>query len=676
MEEYEAPATEYNAEDPALLFRIETKKEKYFRLFNKKEARLSSLFFVFIVLFVAIGIIDVAGTAEDSMAVISGQAPVIREAISKFDIGGITKSLELADKEIKNMESAVNNFGFAQASGLMGNFIPSLGELPGALKNISLLSENLVLLGQDMEFIKNNGLQMVFGKKGDDFINVLERVESGLDEVEKLNRGLKMQTPSLKNLSPKLASLYDVFNKNYIYINLNISKAKRSLGALLSILKPSENKHFLLIFQNPTEMRPAGGFIGSYGDLVLYRGSLEEFKIGDIYNADRQVDLKIIPPKELQGITKSWGARDANWFFDFPTSAQKVVSFMEASDLYKKDSVKFSGAVAINTDVLGTIIEITGPIEIPAYNLKLDKDNFLEEIQYEVEAGRDKKPGQNPKRVLSALLPIIMEKIGSFDDRQKNDLVEKFRNHFEKKDIMVYFKDWQLESLMEDLGVAGEVAQLPKNYNGDYLAVVNANVAGGKSDAFIGQKIILNSEISSDGKILNALEISRKHSGQKEKDWWYRADNKNYLKILAPFGAKLTSVTGGNGASLSINDYSKDFMSDADLDAIEKSTKLSEKFNMRIGSEFGKTSFGAWFNTPAGKISNIRIKYEQSAEVGDNVPYSFVFEKQSGAEGSFAYQVIAPEGYIWKESGSNIFKYGVSELRAREEIDLTMIKIN
>jgi len=675
MEEYELPVPKQDAEDPALLFRVETKKEKYFRLLNKKETRLSSFFAVFVVLFIAIGVIDIADTAEDSMEIISGQAPMIKEAIFKFDIAGITKSLELADKEIKNMESAVNNYGFAQVSSLIGNFIPSLGELPGALKNVSLLSENLVLLSQDMEFIKNNGLQLVFGKKGDDFINVLERIESNLDEVEKLNRGLKTQAPSLKNLSPKLASLYEIFNDNYIYINLNISRAKRSLGAILSILKPSENRHFLLIFQNPSEMRPAGGFIGSYGDLVLNRGSLVEFKIDDIYNADRQVDLKIIPPKELQGITKSWGARDANWFFDFPTSAQKVTSFLEASDIYKKDSVKFSGAVAINTDVLGTIIEITGPIEIPAYDLKLDKNNFLEEIQREVEAGRDKKPGQNPKRVLSALLPIIMEKIGSFNDQQKNDLVEKFKNHFEKKDIMVYFSDWQLESLMEDLGVAGEVAQFSKNFNGDYLAVVNANVAGGKSDAFIEQKIVLNSEIFSDGRILNTLEISRKHSGQKEKDWWYRADNKNYLKVLAPFGAKLVSVTGGNGASLSLNEYFDNFAGDADLDAIEKSTKLSEKFNMRIGSEFGKTSFGVWFNTLAGKTSALKIKYEQSAEVGDNIPYSFIFEKQSGTRGSLYYAVTAPARYVWKESGDEIFKYSANELKAREEIDLTMIRV-
>ena len=43
--------------------------------------------------------------------------------------------------------------------------------------------------------------------------------------------------------------------------------------------------------------------------------------------------------------------------------------------------------VSINTNVLATILDITGPISVPGYDLELDSENFLKEIQYEVEAG-------------------------------------------------------------------------------------------------------------------------------------------------------------------------------------------------------------------------------------------------------------------------------------------------
>mgnify|MGYP001558956148 FL=1 len=213
-------------------------------------------------------------------------------------------------------------------------------------------------------------------------INVLERMQISLREISSLNSNLKAQSPSLKNLSPKLASLYDIFNRNYIYINLNISRAEKALDGLLSILKPSEDKYLLFLFQNPSEIRPAGGFIGSYGVMTLNRGNLKNLQVDDIYNADRQTHLKLIPPKELQIITKDWGARDANWFFNFQTSAQKVLAFIEDSDLYNRKEINFEGVVSINTNVLATILDITGPISVPGYDLELDSENFLKEIQY------------------------------------------------------------------------------------------------------------------------------------------------------------------------------------------------------------------------------------------------------------------------------------------------------
>jgi len=659
---------------PVKIFEVKRPKKKILGLFNEQQARLAALIGIFVVVFLVLGLSGIKSKAEESMKLIFGEVPKIKEAIPELNMGVISGSLELADKEIKEIESAVKNYGLSQASSLLGVFIPSLGKLPGALKNVSQLSDKLVLISRDLEYLKGNGLQLVFGKKGDDFINVLERMTVNLDEIESLNREIKDQAPSLKNLSSKLASLYDVFNKNYIYINLNVARVKRSLDAVLSLLKPSVDTHFLLIFQNPSEMRPAGGFIGSHGDMVINRGSMNEFKIDDIYNADRQMDSLLMAPQELQGITKDWGARDANWFFDFPTSAQKVMSLLEQSDLYSRRFISFSGAIAVNTDVLGTIIEVVGPIEIPAYKMMLNKDNFLKEIQYEVEAGQDKKPGQNPKKVLSVLFPAIMERFGKLDDSQKNLLIKKFKEHFEKKDIMVYFRDWRLEGLMEDLGIAGEVMKSSKDYNGDYLGVVNANIAGGKTDAVITQQISLKSEISSDGKVLDKLEISRKHSGKNEKDWWYTMTNKNYSKILVPFGSKLVSVRGGDGASLKLAEYSNNYKYDADLEALEKTMKFSEKFNMRIGSEFGKASFGTWFSTAAGKTSTLKVSYETSADVGDNVTYSFVFEKQSGTRGSLYYAVTAPTGYVWKENGGQVFEYRADSPNARERVDLTMVK--
>ena len=621
-----------------------------------------------------LNIFSAGSYVKQTLSLIYGEVPKIEKAIPEFNISDIVKSLEIADGGIKGVESRAENSGLVLASAFLGKFMPSLGELPGTLKNVSLLSDKILLLGRDIEFLKNNGVELAVSQKGDDLINVLERMQINLQEIGNLNANLKIQSPSLKNLSPKLASLYDIFNKNYIYINLNISRAEKALDGLLSILKPSEDRHLLLLFQNPSEIRPAGGFIGSYGVATFNRGNLKNLQVDDIYNADRQTHLKLIPPKELQIITKDWGARDANWFFNFQTSAQKVLAFMEDSDLYSQKGINFEGVISINTDVLATILDITGPISIPGYDLKLDSKNFLKEIQYEVEAGRDKKPGQNPKKVLSVFAPILMERLVNFDGPQKELLLQKFKNHFEEKDIMVYFRDWRLENFADELGISGNVLELPSGFNGDYLAVVNANIAGGKTDAFIDQKISLKSGISEDGTVANSLVISRKHSGEKEKDWWYRMANKDYIKILAPENSKLISLSG-NGDFKSVNrEYLRDYKNDIDLESIEKNSKLSEKFRALIGKESGRASFGAWLETQPGKTGTLKAGYEFKTDVGDGKPYVFIFEKQSGVGGSLEYSISAPDGYIWKESGGQVFEYANSQIKAREEVNLTMVE--
>ncbi len=80
-------------------------------------------------------------------------------------------------------------------------------------------------------------------------------------------------------------------------------------------------------------MRPAGGFWGSYANVILEGGSVKTIDVDDIYRPDRFLDLKVVPPKQLQGTTPNWGARDANWFFNFPDSAEKLMEFLQASSV-------------------------------------------------------------------------------------------------------------------------------------------------------------------------------------------------------------------------------------------------------------------------------------------------------------------------------------------------------
>jgi len=218
-----------------------------------------------------------------------------------------------------------------------------------------------------------------------------------------------------------------------------------------------------LIFHNNTEIRPAGGFIGSYGVLTINDGQMTDLKVEDIYWPDHPINMtrKVIAPKPLQSVTKDWGARDANWFFDFPSSAETVMGFLESSKIFRESNIIFDGAIAINTDVLRSVLRAAGAIPVEEYDLVIDEDNFLAELQREVETGKDKEAGENPKRILSIVAPTLMERLSELTDENKLLLGADVDRHIKKKDIMFYMRDRKIANLMNTLGVDGSVYSLP-----------------------------------------------------------------------------------------------------------------------------------------------------------------------------------------------------------------------
>src|SRR5258706_15817855 len=55
------------------------------------------------------------------------------------------------------------------------------------------------------------------------------------------------------------------------------------------LLGMKNKKTYLLLFQNNAELRPGGGFIGSYGLAVINKGKLQQLTIHNTYDADGQL---------------------------------------------------------------------------------------------------------------------------------------------------------------------------------------------------------------------------------------------------------------------------------------------------------------------------------------------------------------------------------------------------
>lgn len=614
-------------------------------------------FFVIFAGVFAFNLIAFKGRAKNGILNIKNNFQEAAESLSSFQLDKAQISLKSIDEEIKSLKNRGELLG-----------LTFFDEVKSAFTNMALLGEKAVGFSQDILELSSNGFSWLVGPPpgGEKLISKLESLKNNLGQLVLISTAIQNQ--AIKNNLE--------MDNGYFSMGADLQNNLRFLDALIGWLKNS-SQHFLVLFQNASELRPAGGFIGSYADLTLKSGSLTGIDVRDIYDPDGQLDLKVIPPKPLQAVTPRWGARDANWFFDFPLSAGKVIHFLESSKMYKEKKIEFSGAIAINMEAIRDILTVTGPIYLENYDLEINSSNVLEELQREVEEGEDKKSGQ-PKKILKVLTPILFEKLGVLNDRGKADLAEKLGQRFENKDIMIYFKDLAVEGYLKTLGVAGEMADLSEDFSGSYLAVVNANIGGHKTDAFINQKIILDIEIEKDGKVRNDLIVERSHFGQDRKEWWYKAANKNYLQLFVLGGSKLVSAEGIDIREIRPRNYSgTGYKTDPDLASLESSYRRLPEFGVEEFELFGRTIFGSWLITDPGETDRVKFSYFQD----DNFPvspgsaFTFIFEKQSGAQGSLNVSLTAPAGYVWKENGRPLITYLTDSLPARAILRITLSRL-
>jgi len=411
------------------------------------------------------------------------------------------------------------------------------------------------------------------------------------------------------------------------------------------LLGAESPKRYLILFQNSSELRPSGGFIGSYALIEIDQGKLINMAVKGIYDADGQLTVNVIPPYQFQHITTSWSTHDANWFLDFPTSARKISWFYERTGAGKVD-----GVITLNVEVIEQLLALTGPISIGQYDLILDSQNFRDEIQYEVEAAYDKKLNR-PKQILSDFTPIFLERLIGTAKESNKEIISIFMQALGEKLIMFYFDETTVQGFFENQGWTGSIVRVPS----DYLAVVHSNIGGHKTSKYMQEEINHRVEIQGDGSITGHLRITRTHSGGNTKYWWYNRNNVDYVKMYVPQGSELISYSGGQRREVAkpVDYTALNFIEDPEVSAIEATMEASGPID--IFNESGKVVFGTWLVTKPGTSSVLEIDYKLpfQVEFTNGVgKYVLFLQKQPGTRYQASVALTIPDR--WEIVGENL----------------------
>lgn len=671
----------------ALLAERRTTQPHMVRGFMKQATRSIAVFTLMLSIlvspFAALGFYKHVSTIRDAVVEVS------EEAVANLAEGGQSATnLDFSSAQ-ESFSSATTNFTDAHnqllsVSSVMTplvRVIPEAGDQFTSAENVLKAGENISAAGEDVA--------KAFAILSD--LNIAGEIDdldstSGITKTS-LTDGLVVAHSALRPALPRLelASLalseVDINSvpENYRddialaqevvpQVEASVRQLLELSETMLVILGHEESKRYLVLFQNNAEIRPTGGFIGSFAVVDINKGRVSNIEIpyGGSYDLLYNNTYKVISPTPLHFVNPHWQMHDANWWPHTPSSFQLV------QKMYRKQGgTSVDGVISLTPEVIEHMLEITGPIPMPEYNGSLSLENTIdyksevtaettdesaventdetvteEEVvtedviitadnfyRYTQEQAERKFDDTNQsKKFIADLTPKLLEKLFTLDAKSMLPVLQLFSTSLDEKDILLYFNDQFLQDEMSKRGWTGEVESTPN----DYLQVVDTNIAGGKTNRVINKVIKHHADIQADGKIVVTTEVTYTHNG-KSGDELEGLKNINYVRFYVPEGSQLLSAEGFTQPNPKLKlDPEPEYEYSEDLLAISGDILIDEATQMRINNEFGKTAFGNFVETAAGETSTVKVQYtlpftfDIDALLNPADAYSLLLQKQPG----------------------------------------------
>lgn len=371
---------------------------------------------------------------------------------------------------------------------------------------------------------------------------------------------------------------------------------------LLGFTKPIT---YLVLLENNTELRPAGGFIGTYAVIEVNKGKINIIKVEGTEIIDRNTpeDWRPTPPMILKkhlGVDR-WYFRDANWSPDFGESAKKALELYKGEGGVKADNI--NAIIAITPTVVEELMMIVGPVEVQ--DVEFTAENVTEKLEYEVEYGYEDKDIHvlERKQIIEPFMKELIKRLTSGALFNINNYLDLFSRLAMERQIFLYSLDEELQKFIVNEKLSGQIVQT----DGDYLLWVDANLAALKTDVAIERKLNYSFYQDENGKILATAEMTYDHKGSFD---WRTSRYRTYARLFVPFGSELISVDGAM-----------------------KWDRTSAPGEVHQGTELNKTWFGSFIAIEPGKTDKLSFTYYLPDQIGQQIKdgmYTLFVQKQLG----------------------------------------------
>ncbi len=313
-------------------------------------------------------------------------------------------------------------------------------------------------------------------------------------------------------------------------------------------------KKYLVIFQNNNELRPTGGFLTAYAVIYIDNGVISVEKSDDIYELDQKFTQAPEIPEALGKYLTTeeyWNLRDMNIDPNFPGSMETFLQYYQTVDGEPQD---IDGIITIDTKILTDLIDVLGPVEVPGYgtfSTELDEKYNAPQIIIalsEIITRPTPYIREDRKGILGPMMSSILTKIYSAQREQFPALFQVIVDGIDGKHVQAYFLDPELQAAADQINMTGRM--IAPTDGGDFLAIVDANLGGAKSNLFIDYDVEQTILPPDAGTLTKQIEITYINSQPGDNCdleaglLCLNSTNNDWNRIYLPAGAELISAKG------------------------------------------------------------------------------------------------------------------------------------
>lgn len=453
-----------------------------------------------------------------------------------------------------------------------------------------------------------------------EYLQELEAMEQATTYIERASVEISLARDGLEAIDVSVfpsavATQIDALQEKTETADTAVTTLESFAFYLPDLLGKDGRQTYVILFQNPMELRSTGGWISSVGIVGIEHGQVRELTVEDVYEIDGQITEVVQPPESMQEALdiNEWSLSLSNWYPDYPQSAESAEYFLKIGDRV----VQADGVIAIDLEFVRDILGIWESIQVPGEVEPVTSDSLYDKV---IEIHREFTPGSTQKPIfLSNLANEIIQKVLTTSKDNWPEIADKIVTNLDEKHILVYIPNTEVREVLDSNGWSGHITSEP-----NLLYPVEWNWGGNKANYFIARSTELTADIQSETTVQQTLSVSYQNNSTSNR--YPEGDYVNYVRVYIPAESRVSRIEGLSTVRVSHDDQS-------DLDVVS-----------------------GWITVPVKGRATYSITYQMRADEVEDFPlsrgsqgtihYDLTFLKQPGLMADpLTIEVTYPEGW-------------------------------